>query len=150
MDATESVRAIRMKPTEAVESIPIATEVETSETAEVDTAKSVESTKMEATEMASPEVTTTTEVTAPEMTTAEMATTGIRDFGQCDHSRDERCCDQRDKLIIHDTLLLDGDLLVATEVLRKWRSCGFFGRIYRSRSIAAPTSTASAARWCRR
>ncbi len=28
----------------------------------------------------------------------------------------------RDKLIMHDTLLLDGDLLAVTEALRKWRS----------------------------
>jgi hypothetical protein len=123
VDTTESIPPV--KPTEAVNREPVTAEVETSETTDVDATKSVESAKVGATEMASSEVTT------PEMTTAEMATAGIRDLGQRDKTRDEHRGHERDKL--HDTLLLDGDLLVATEVLRKWRSCGFFSRIYRSR-----------------
>jgi hypothetical protein len=123
VDTTESIPPV--KPAEAMGDEPATAEVETSETTDVDATKSVESTKVGATEMASSEVTT------PEMTTAEMATAGIRDLGQRDKTRDERRGYERDKL--HDTLLLDGDLLVATEVLRKWRSCGFFSRIYRSR-----------------
>jgi hypothetical protein len=110
-----------VKPTEAVDDEAATAEVETSETAGVDATKSVESTKVKATEMASSEV-----------TTAEMATAGIRDFGQRNHGRNERCGDERDKFATHDTLLLDGDLLAATEVLQKWQSCGFFSRIYRS------------------
>jgi hypothetical protein len=123
VDTTESIPSV--KPAEAVNREPATAEVETSETTDVDATKSVESAEVGATEMASSEVTT------PEMTTAEMATAGIRDLGQRDKTRDEHRGYERDKL--HDTLLLDGDLLVATEVLRKWRSCGFFSRIYRSR-----------------
>jgi hypothetical protein len=133
MDATESIPSV--KPTEAVRDEPATAEVETSETTEVDPTKSVETAKVDAAEMASSEV-TTSEVTTPEMTTAEMATAGIRDLGQRDKTRDEHRGHERDKL--HDTLLLDGDLLVATEVLRKWRSCGFFSRIYRSRLSQRP------------
>jgi hypothetical protein len=114
VDATESIPPVKLA--EAVERNPVAAEVETSESAEVDAAKSVEATKMEATEMAP------SEVTAPEVTTAEMATAGIRDLGQRDHARDEHRGHERDKLAIHDTLLLDGDLLAITEALRNWRS----------------------------
>jgi hypothetical protein len=122
VDTTESIPPV--KPAEAVGDEPATAEVETSETTDVDATKSVESAKVAATEMASSEVTT------PEMTTAEMATAGIRDLGQCDKTRDEHRGHERDKL--HDTLLLDGDLLVVTEVLGKWRSCGFSSCIYRS------------------
>jgi len=139
VNAAISIPMIPVKPAEAVERKPVTSEVEPSEAAEMEATKSVESTEVETAEMASSEV-----------TTAEMATTGIRDLGQRNRSRNERCGHERDKLTIHDTLLLDGDLLAATEVLEKWRSCGFFSRIYRSRSIAVPTSTACAARWCPR
>ena len=101
---------------------------ETPETAEVETTKSAKSTEVEATKVASSEV-ATTEVTTTEVTTAETA--GIRDIWERNEPRNERCGNDRHKFT-HDTLLLDGDLLLATEVLRKWRSCGFFSRIYRS------------------
>ena len=146
-----AVKPIRVHIVEAAESIPPVKAAEAMDdeaaTAEVDATKSVEPTKVEATEMASSEV-TTTEVATTKVTTAEPA--GIRDLGQHDHSRNKRCGDEREELATHDTLLLDDDLLVATEVPGKWRSCGFFSRIYRSRFIAVPTRTASAARWCRR
>jgi hypothetical protein len=132
VDTTESIPPV--KPTEAVNREPAAAEVETSETTDMAT-KSMESAEVGATEMASSEVTT------PKVTTAEMATAGIRDLGQCDKARDEHRGHERDKL--HDTLLLDGDLLVATEVLRKWRSCGFFSRIYRSRLSKCPPALRS-------
>jgi hypothetical protein len=128
VDTTESIPPV--KPAEAMGDEPATAEVETSETTDVDATKSVESAKVGATEMASSEGTT------PEMTTAEMATAGIRDLGQRDKTRDEHRGHERYKL--HDTLLLDGDLLVATEVPRKWRSCGFFSRIYRSRLSQCP------------
>jgi hypothetical protein len=115
--AAESIPPV--KPAEAVDYEPAAAEVETSETAEVDASESVESTEVEPTEMAS------SEVTATKVTTAEMATTetaGICGPGQRNHGRNERCGYERDKLIFHDTLLLDGDLLAITEALRKWRS----------------------------
>jgi hypothetical protein len=112
---------IRAKPAEAMDDEAATTEVETSEATEVE---SVESAKVEATEMASTEVTSAAEVTTK--------TAGICDLGQRDDSCNKRCSDERDKLATHDTLLLDDDLLAATEVLRKWRSCGFFSRIYRS------------------
>jgi hypothetical protein len=102
VDATESMPTV--KPAEAVERDPVTADVETSETAEVGTTKSVESTEVAPSEM-----------TTPEVTTAEMATAGIRDLGQRDHARDKHRGHERYKL--HDTLLLDGDLLVATEVL---------------------------------
>jgi hypothetical protein len=132
VDATESPPSV--KPTEAMDDEPVTTEVETSETPDVAATKSVESTEVtstevEATEMASTEM-TTAEVTTAEMATAESA--GIRDLGQHNRGRNERCSHERDKLTTHDTLLLDGDLLAVTEVTRKWRSCGFFSRIYRS------------------
>jgi hypothetical protein len=136
VDTTESIPPV--KPTEAMRDEPATAEVETAETTDVDATKSAESAKVGATEMAS------SEVTAPEMTTAEMATAGIRDLGQRDKTRDEHRGHERDKL--HDTLLLDGDLLAA----QKRSESGEASRIYRSRFIAAPTSTASAARWCRR
>jgi hypothetical protein len=107
VDATESIPSV--KAAEAVGRDPVTAEVETSETAEVGTTKSVESTGMASSEMTTPEVTT------PEVTTAEMATAGIRDLGQCEEARDKHRGHERYKL--HDTLLLDGDLLVATEVL---------------------------------
>jgi hypothetical protein len=107
--AAESIPSV--KAAEAVDDEPAAAEVETSET--------VESTEMEPTEMASSEV-TATKVTTAEMATAETA--GICGLRQGNHSRNERCGYERDKLIIHDTLLLDGDLLAITEALRKWRS----------------------------
>jgi hypothetical protein len=93
---------------------PAAAEVETSEASEMDATKSVKSTEVEAAEMASSEVTTA------EVATAETA--GICDLRQSNHGRNERCGDERDKFTIHDTLLLDGDLLAVTEALRKWRS----------------------------
>jgi hypothetical protein len=102
VEATESVPPV--KPAEAVECNPVTSEVETSETAEAEAMKSMEtaevtSTKVETTEMAS------SEVAATEVTTAETA--GISDPGQCDHSRNERCGYERDKLTMHDTLLLE-------------------------------------------
>ena len=102
MDATESI--LPVKPTEAVDSEPV--------TAEMDATES-----MEFTEVASSEVATmtTTEVAPAKMTTAAMATAGIRDLRQCNHARDKHRGHESYKL--HDTLLLDGDLLVATEVL---------------------------------
>jgi hypothetical protein len=112
VDAAESIPPV--KSAEAVDDEPATAEVETAETAEVNTSESVESTEVEAAEMASSEVTTA------EVTTAETA--GISDLRQCDHSGDERCGDERDELAIHDTLLLDGDLLAVTEALRNWRS----------------------------
>jgi hypothetical protein len=57
--------------------------------------------------------------------TAEVATTetaGICDLRQSNHGRNERCGDERNQFTIHDTLLLDGDLLAVTEALRKCRS----------------------------
>lgn len=110
VDATESIPPV--KPAEAVECDPMTAEVETSETTEV------EATEMASSEMASSKV-TTTKVTTAEMATAETA--GICGLRQCKHGRNERWGYERDKLIIHDTLLLDGDLLAVTEALRKWR-----------------------------
>jgi hypothetical protein len=72
VDAAESIPPV--KPTEAVDDEPAAAEVETSETAEVDTSKAVESTEVEPTEMPS------SEVTATKVTTAETA--GICDLRQ--------------------------------------------------------------------
>jgi hypothetical protein len=122
VDATESVPSV--KSAEAVHGEAAAAEVETSEASEMAATKSVESTKVEATEMASPKVTATkvtaTKVTTAKVTTAETA--GICDLRQSNDSRNERCGDERDKFTIHDTLLLDGDLLAVTEALRKWRS----------------------------
>jgi hypothetical protein len=138
--ATESIPVIPVKPAEPMEGNPVTTEVETPEAAEMDAMESMESTEVASSEM--------TSVTPAKMTTAAMATAGIRNLRQCNQARDKHRGHERDKL--HDTLLLDGDLLTVTEVLQKWRSCGFFSRIYRSRFIAAPTSSASAARWCRR
>jgi hypothetical protein len=111
VDATESIPPV--KSAEAVERDPVTAKVETSETTKVD------ATEMTTTEMASSEVTATKVATA-EMTTAETA--GICDLRQSNHGRNERCGYDRDKLTIHDTLLLDGDLLPVTEALRKWRS----------------------------
>ena len=62
----------------------------------------------------------TASMTTAKVTTAAMATAGIRDLRQCNHARDQHRGQKRDKL--HDTLLLDGDLLAVTEALRKWRS----------------------------
>jgi hypothetical protein len=122
VDATESVPPV--KSAEAVDCKPAAAEVETSEASEMDATKSVESTEVEAAEMASSEVTATkvatAEVTTAEVTTAETA--GICDLRQSNRSHNERCGNERDKLTIHDTLLLDGDLLAVTEALRKCRS----------------------------
>ena len=137
MDATESIPPV--KSAEAVECDPAAAEVETSETSEMDATKSVEPTEVEAAEveaaeMASSEVTatkvataevTTAEVATAEVATAEVATTetaGICDLRQSNHGRNERCGDERNQFTIHDTLLLDGDLLAVTEALRKCRS----------------------------
>jgi hypothetical protein len=117
VDATESI--LPVKPTEAVDSEPV--------TAEMDATESMESTEVASSEVATM---TTTEVAPAKMTTAAMATAGIRDLRQCNHARDKHRGHERDKL--HDTLLLDGDLLVVTEVLGKWRSCGFSSCIYRS------------------
>jgi hypothetical protein len=111
VDATESIPSV--KSAEAMECKPVTSEVETPETAEV------ASTKMEATEMASSEM-ASSEVTTAEVTTTETA--GICDLRQSNHGRNERCGDERDKFTIHDTLLLDGDLLAVTEALRKCRS----------------------------
>jgi hypothetical protein len=111
VDATESIPPV--KSAEAVECDPVTAEVETSET-----------TKVEAPEVASSEV-AATKVTTADVTTTEVTTTetaGICDLRQSNHGRNERCGDERDKLTIHDTLLLDGDLLVVTEALRKCRS----------------------------
>jgi hypothetical protein len=127
VDATESIPPV--KSAEAVECDPAAAEVETSETSEMDATKSVEPTEVEAAEveaaeMASSEVTATKVATA-EVTTAEVATTetaGICDLRQSNHGRNERCGDERNQFTIHDTLLLDGDLLAVTEALRKCRS----------------------------
>jgi hypothetical protein len=117
VDATESIPSV--KSAEAMECKPVTSEVETPETAEV------ASTKMEATEMASSEV-TATKVTTAEVTTAETA--GICDLRQSNHTHNERCGYERDKLIIHDTLLLDGDLLPS----QKRSESGEASRIYRS------------------
>jgi hypothetical protein len=138
VDATESIRVIPAKPAEPMEGDPVTTEVETAEAAEMDPMKSMESTEVASSEMAS------SEVTPAKMTTAAVATAGIRNLRQCNQARDEHRGHERDKL--HDTLLLDGDLLAA----QKRSESGDASRIYRSRFIAAPTSTASAARWCRR
>jgi hypothetical protein len=107
VDATDSITVIPAKPTEAMEGDPVTTEVETSEAAEMDTMKSMESTEVASSEMAS--------VTPAKVTTAAMATAGIRNLRQYNQARDEHRGHERDKL--HDTLLLDGDLLVVTEAL---------------------------------
>jgi hypothetical protein len=109
VEATES---IPVKPAEPMNGKPVTAEVETSEAAEV------ASSEVASSEMAT-EVTTAS-VTPAKMTTAAMATASIRNLRQCNQARDEHRGHERDKL--HDTLLLDGDLLVATEALRKWRS----------------------------
>jgi hypothetical protein len=112
ISATESIPPV--KPAEPMDGEPVA--------AEVDPTKSVESTEVASSKMAT-EVTasvTPAKVTPAEMTTAAMATAGIRDLRQCNHARDQHRGQKRDKL--HDTLLLDGDLLAVTEALRKWRS----------------------------
>ena len=81
MDATESIPVIPAKPTEAMEGDPVTTEVETSEAAEMDAMKSMESTEVASSEM--------TSVTPAKVTTAAMATTGIRNLRQCNQTRDE-------------------------------------------------------------
>jgi hypothetical protein len=103
VDATESIRVIPAKPAEPMEGDPVTTEVETSEPAEVDATKAVESAEVASSEM--------TSVTPAKVTTAAMATAGIRNLRQCNQARDEHHGHERDKL--HDTLLLDGDLLAA-------------------------------------
>jgi hypothetical protein len=109
VEATIPVPVIPAKSAEATHGKPMDSEPVA---AEVDATKSVESTEM-ATEV-------TASVTTTKVTTAAMATAGIRDLRQCNHARDQHRGQKRDKL--HDTLLLDGDLLVVTEALRKWRS----------------------------
>jgi hypothetical protein len=111
VDATESIPPV--KSAEAVECDPVTAEVETSEASEV------KAPEVASAEMASSKVTATKVATA-EVTTTETA--GICDLRQSNHGRNERCGDERDKFTIHDTLLLDGDLLAVTEALRKCRS----------------------------
>jgi cytoskeletal protein RodZ len=151
VDATESIPPV--KPAEAVERDPVTAEVETSETAEVDATKSVEPTKVEATEMASSEVTTTevttTEVATAEVATAEVTTTetaGICDLRQCDHSRYKRCGYDRDKLTIHETHSCWSATSWSPQKCSESGEAAAFLVVF----IAVPTSTASAARWCRR
>ena len=109
---------IPVKPTEPMEGDPVTTEVETAEAAEMDAMKSMESTEVASSEM--------TSVTPAKVTTAAMATAGIRNLRQCNQARDEHRGHERDKL--HDTLLLDGDLLAA----QKRCESGEASRIYRS------------------
>jgi hypothetical protein len=118
VDATESKRVIPVKSAEAMEGDPVTTEVETSEAAEMDAMKSMESTEVASSEM--------TSVTPAKMTTAAMATAGIRNLRQCNYTRDKHRGHERDKL--HDTLLLDGDLLAA----QKRSESGEASRIYLS------------------
>jgi hypothetical protein len=112
ISATESIPPV--KPAEPMDGEPVA--------AEVDPTKSVESTEVASSEMATSKMATkvTASMTTAKVTTAAMATAGIRDLRQCNHARDQHRGQKRDKL--HDTLLLDGDLLAVTEALRKWRS----------------------------
>ncbi len=146
VDATESIPPV--KSAEAVECKPVTSEVETSETAEAEAMKSMEtaevaSTKVEATEMASSEV-TTTEVATAEVTTTETA--GICDLRQCNHSRNKRCGYDRDKLTIHETHSCWTATSWSPQKCSESGEAAAFLVVF----IAVPTSTASAARWCRR
>jgi hypothetical protein len=82
-------------------------------------------------------------------TATAAATTGVGDLRQRDEHGDKHCEHQIEQLS-HDTLLFGRFSPVAQDVPKSWRSCGRVGRIYRSKSIAAPTSIWFAARWCRR
>ncbi len=115
MDATESIPVIPAKPAEAMEGDPVTAEVETAEAAEMDAMKSMESTEVASSEM-----------TPAKVTTAAVATAGIRNLRQCNQARDEHRGHERDKL--HDTLLLDGDLLAAQKPSKGSEA----SRIYRS------------------
>jgi len=135
--------------------------VKTVNAVEPDNAHTAMADEVTATKTANGEPTTTEAMAADRMageamatttvaTTAAATTAGVGDLRQRDEHGDKHCEHQIEQLTSHDTLLFGRFSPVAKDVPKSWRSCGCVGRIYRSKSIAAPTSIWFAARWCRR